>query len=128
MRGFLFKSGLPKALGRDSFLAVVPARINTSKELLECLSRGLRFPDYFGKNWNALDECLADLSWLGKHEVTLWHEDVPLAERDPDRAIYLDCLRGSSGEKYPVRLYVVFPEVHKEFVKASWREGSKRLH
>jgi hypothetical protein len=24
----------------------------------------MRFPDYFGWNWNAFDECITDLEWL----------------------------------------------------------------
>jgi RNAse (barnase) inhibitor barstar len=33
-------------------------------ELLAELSKVFRFPDYFGGNWDALDECLRDLEWL----------------------------------------------------------------
>lgn len=33
--------------------------------LLTRLSQALTFPDGFGNDWDALGDCLADLSWLG---------------------------------------------------------------
>jgi hypothetical protein len=33
-------------------------------ELLVRVARGLQFPDWFGGNWDALEDCLTDLSWL----------------------------------------------------------------
>lgn len=31
--------------------------------LLEAIGQALQFPDYYGMNWDALEECLFDLSW-----------------------------------------------------------------
>ena len=38
--------------------------ISTKKQLLDSLAAALSFPDYFGGNWDALDECLRDMEWL----------------------------------------------------------------
>jgi RNAse (barnase) inhibitor barstar len=40
------------------------ARMQSQSDLFLEFKEVLRFPDYFGENWNALDECLADLEWL----------------------------------------------------------------
>jgi len=40
------------------------ARVASEAELLAELARVFRFPDYFGGNWDAADECLRDLEWL----------------------------------------------------------------
>jgi len=39
--------------------------------LLRELARALRFPDYFGYNWDALEDCLTDLGWLDARGTVL---------------------------------------------------------
>lgn len=39
-------------------------RTRTSPELFDEFCAALEFPEYFGRNWNALSDCITDLSWL----------------------------------------------------------------
>ena len=38
-------------------------RAKTSKDFLTAVARGLKFPAYFGENWDALNDSLMDMSW-----------------------------------------------------------------
>lgn len=37
------------------------AHVDTKQEFLSAIGRAMDFPAYFGKNWDALEECLRDL-------------------------------------------------------------------
>ncbi|MBX3320292.1 MAG: barstar family protein [Nitrospira sp.] len=39
-------------------------KCGTPSNLFDEFSQALDFPDYFGHNWDALEECLADFEWL----------------------------------------------------------------
>jgi RNAse (barnase) inhibitor barstar len=36
----------------------------SKKDFLAQVARALQFPDWFGENWDALNDCLTDLDWL----------------------------------------------------------------
>lgn len=50
-------------LGHAYFLVRGEA-VSTKANLLEAISRTLQFPSYFGANWDALEDCLTDMSWV----------------------------------------------------------------
>lgn len=45
-------------------IAVSVANVKSDKDLFEVVASAMQFPDYFGNNWDALDECLSDMEWL----------------------------------------------------------------
>ena len=71
--------------------AVIPAGIHNTYKLLEILSKRLNFPDYFGMNWNALEECLRDFHWTTTNQISIFHEDLPELPWN-DLKIYLNIL------------------------------------
>ena len=38
----------------ENLVAIVPAGIRSAEKLFSILSKALKFPSYFGRNWNAL--------------------------------------------------------------------------
>src|SRR5690349_20987944 len=77
----------------DAIVVHVPARIGSKRLLLTVLAHGLSFPDYFGWNWDALEECLCDLSWIDPgRAIVLSHQDIPFAAGSTNRSTYISIL------------------------------------
>ena len=96
----------------DQLVVRLPGRYPRKQDLFRALAHGLKFPGYFGNNWDALEECLCDLSWLKTpRRIALVHNKLPLAD-DHDRQIYLDIL-GHAQAAQQVRLRIIFPQSAK---------------
>lgn len=101
-------------------IVLIPRGIKKKDELFNLLSLKLNFPFYFGKNWDALYDCLLDLSWIIENEIVIIHEDIPLdSENEKTQYIELlfDLLKNYKQSK-PHNLKVMFPQIYKkEFIR-----------
>jgi hypothetical protein len=97
----------------------------------EC-ARALNFPDYFGHNWDALEECLIDLEWLPAKGYVLLVTDAGcvLPDDEEEYETFLEILRDAGeawgtgqagmGTRRATSFHVLFA--------VSEREKAKRLH
>lgn len=72
---------------------VVLARVRfaAKEELLKNIAQALDFPQWFGHNWDALEDCLSDLSWQkGEAAGTVVLFEKP--RRDDDFGVLIDVL------------------------------------
>ena len=51
--------------------SVDAARSDSKSALLGALAKGLKLPEHFGNNWDALADCLEDGDWLGSHGMVI---------------------------------------------------------
>lgn len=82
--------------------------LGDKERLLAALGQALRFPDYYGDNWDALEECLADLSWhQGPLRLAITHADrVPDDLRAMLIDVFADVARLWAGSGRPFALYL----------------------
>lgn len=101
----------------DEFIAYFPLVENVD-DLFDNLRSILKFPDYFGDNWDALFDCLRDFYWIETKGIVLVHSELPKLNND-DLKNYLKLLEEASidwkeGEKHYFKL--VFPEKSKQLI------------
>lgn len=83
------------------------ARIEARGDPLDALARALQFPGWFGRNWDALEDCLSDLSWRPARGHLLLFDGFP---RGDERGVLIDVLR-SSAQFWAARSHPFFAVV-----------------
>lgn len=106
----------PETPSPSGWIARIPKGISEKMTLFRTVAGVLRFPAYFGMNWAALDECLADLEWIDSSAVWLWHEDIPLISNRAEAHTYLSIIAEVADEPGSAKLHVAFPECLKDAV------------
>ncbi len=79
----------------------IPSHISDRSELFDILARDLDFPDYFGRNWDALYDLLCDFSWIQQRRIVIIHHDLPIDLGEKDSRIYLQILRDAAKDWKP---------------------------
>lgn len=90
------------AQDRAIVVRIVRGRRCVEKEqLLQEFAAAMQFPEYFGENWDAFEECITDLSWLGTSEVLVVVTDAKhLLEHHPkDLSTFAGIVTASLGDQ-----------------------------
>jgi Barstar, RNAse (barnase) inhibitor len=85
--------------------SVVVARLEgeslvEAHDVFEQFSNALSFPAYFGWNWDALSDCLCDLSWCpsDRYLVVIYHAEHMLVRSADEREVFLSVLLRAAHE------------------------------
>ena len=103
---------------KSDVIVQIPPGLSDKNALFEMLRREVPFPDYFGNNWNALFDCLCDLSWIKSRRVIILHSDLPPLDRK-ELATYLHVLSDSVRGWKPNEdheLVVAFPPIARDAI------------
>ncbi len=75
--------------GKESGFAFFPIEgksITRKEQLLTAFATALRLPKTFGRNWDALEECLIDMDWPDADGVVIYLDHLDgLLETHPDQ-------------------------------------------
>lgn len=108
----------------ESLEVDMPSGIIDPKYIFAFYSWVFNFPGWFGNNWDALADCLRDITPMNFRRILIKHVDVPFMTGSRDRAIYLDVLL-STCILHRGMLVVTFPnellDEVDELILAYWK-------
>lgn len=94
-------------------LLLLPEKIQSKGQLLSFFCDELKFPNYFGENFDALYDCLVDLSWIKDNKIYIIHNEIPLHNSEIESSKYIKLIFDvvmfwRNNEQHKVN--VLFPE------------------
>lgn len=97
--------------GRTVLKQVDGSKCATLDELFIEFANAFEFPDYFGSNWAAFDECLNDLDWLPGEAYLLLLSDIDQVIKTSDNTFktLVETLERSVSEWTEGRNYDGYP-------------------
>ena len=108
------------------------SKCRSASGLFAEMAEALEFPDYFGHNWDALEECLADLEWLsGRGYVLLFtNAELILPGDEEEFATFLEVLSdaGESWASGQGGQHIKRPTPFHAVLAVSERDKSKLIH
>lgn len=80
----------------NGFVAILRGkRMQSFNDLFNEIAAVFQFPWYFGMNWNALNECIKDLSWLNKSYYLIGIDEsskILVEEQEDDKEAFMNLL------------------------------------
>lgn len=122
---------------KHAALRVIQGRAcGTREAMLDEFARALDFPEYFGDNWDALEDCMTDLEWLSadKFVFVVTHTDALLRDERGYLTNLGDILKAAAAfwqdHDPPAAFHVVFhcEPGHAEDVRELLEESGIELH
>lgn len=82
-----------------AFFHIEGRNIARKEQLLNHVATALRFPGYFGDNWDALEECLADMEWIDAPGYVIYYDHIDglLAAHADQFATFVEICRDAVG-------------------------------
>jgi len=65
----------------EVYNAKMNSRVVNESELFRDFYEKLKFPGYFGFNWDALWDCLRDLHWIDQKEINIVYDNLPSSDK-----------------------------------------------
>jgi len=91
-----------------AFFHIEGRNITRKEQLLNHVATALRFPGYFGDNWDALEECLTDMEWADATGYVIYYD-------------HIDALLAAHPDQFDT-----FVEICRDAV-ASWKEDGTAM-